>query len=272
MNWISCRKSISLIFLASVSFCCYSQDSIIMQRLELLYSYETTNADKKIDTRLQIARLYKQQGLYQEALSELNKVDLNKIENKTADQFRYELAFCYFMTDSNEMSLKNFRAIDKQNFKSDSLKNLLALHVMNFNHLSEFDSAEKNLKHVLIYFDYDTAGVSKAYTFEKQKKIFSIKKAANLSRIIPGSGLFYVNEPKKGIASTLINFFFIGYTAYSIYSGYYFTSVLTGGFQFMRFYGGGIKSAVRIADVKNKEQLSNSIYMLNKLCLNRLNL
>jgi TM2 domain-containing membrane protein YozV len=83
-------------------------------------------------------------------------------------------------------------------------------------------------------------------------------KAFNLSFFLPGVGQMYAGYPVRGLVSGGIQAALVGFSAYSIYQGYFFTGAMTGVALFYTFYFGGARYASRLAGQHN-HQITNKI-------------
>ena len=221
-----------------------------MERLAMQHLVmNENNAINKNNLMLNIAEKYLEEGDYQSGVNSLSKVNEDTSNTEIKNLL---LGAAEFLNDNYEGSL-SFLALVKQN-KLDKKRywQLQLYKLLNYSHLLKHDSTHTILAELYLKSEKDTIGLAKELSFFMPPKLYRLKKASRLSAIIPGSGLFYVGERKHGFASVFVNIAFIGYTAYSIYTKYYITAALTGASQFLRFYNGGKRAAVKIGSKKNR--------------------
>jgi hypothetical protein len=169
----------------------------------------------------------------------------------------------FFLEDNYEESLALLRQVDEERLPAELRKELSFYMTLNHHHLLQPDSAKGLLTGYLLTKGLDTSGVEAFYSQSRFPASYSIKKANNRS-LIPGGGLFYVDEPRKALTSILLQSGFAGYAAYSVYTRHYVTALLTGASQFMRFYGGGRRASRKIAYTKNRQRYIVYVLQLNR--------
>lgn len=243
---------ISFQLLFHISTLGYSQDSKT-ERLILQYKLTQSSSDKEIgELHLQIIDKYLNEGDYNNAVS-LNAKTKETIDNKDEKYFLSGKA--EFLVDNYKESLSFLNKVSNQNLDKYYNNELQLYKTLNYNHLLNIDSASINLINYYKEQGKDTSGILSEIKMLTPPKLYSLKKAHRKSALLPGYGLYYVRERKHAFGSAFLNFAFLGYTAYSIYSKYYITATLTGISQFLRFYGGGKKASVKIGNRKNTEAL-----------------
>jgi len=203
---------------------------------------------------------YKGLAQYNKALEELKGINLENVHDTLFMMIRYEQAVCsYFNNDINQ-ALSDINEI-RARFKDtiDSL-DIIPLNILCLNALRNWGNAlvlwkkyienyclQDSLKEI---FKTEITGL---YNKENIPRFYSPEKAGNLSRFIPGSGQMYCGSVPEGALNFLINISLLGYSAWEIYSRYYFTGNYIGLGLFYRFYMGGINRAFNLAIEKNEE-------------------
>jgi hypothetical protein len=239
-----------------------------MERLNMQYLYsQSSNAKEKDELKLMIADKYNNEGDHKSALDLLEKINKDSVDQNS---YILCLAKSNFLANENEASIAYLQSMNKDKMSPAQLQEWDLFMIINYNHLLQFDQASAHLTQTLIKNGKDTNGIASFYKSKTNYKTYSLKKASRRSRIFPGAGLFYVNEPKKAVTSILLNVGFLGYTAYSIYTKYYVTAALTGVAQFLRFYNGGRKASVNFASKKNNFNNLNSLVVLDEFCEKKL--
>ena len=250
-----------------------SEDSLraIGKRVELEYLFFTSPAaPEKAKYKIEIARSYEEDANFESALTELDTALRYTSTQELWYEATYEKAFCLFMADS--FSLADTIATKLFYVFPDSSLSLRAgfLSVLILNHLENFSDSKKRFVDVLSRNHIDTLGIAKAYLQAQSANYKSIKKTMRLARYLPGSGFFYLNKHSEGVVSLALNLAFLGYAAYSIYLGYYITSVLTGARNVLRFHGGGIKASVSAAQKNNADVRSGVLAGLDRFCVQKI--
>ena len=216
---------------------------------------------------IKITDAYFQDSMYQEANNWLEKINT---DSKIQNIYYLSLAKTQFMLDENERSLRSLSIIDSEFLGIVHQKDYQLLTILNYNHLLKYDLAANYLCEVLLKKEKDISGISTFYRINTRAEIYDIEKVRKKSKILPFLGLIYVDEPKKAAINAFLNLTFLGYGIYSYYNQYYVTGTLTGASQFMRFYSGGKKASIKIAERKNNIQTLEIITKLDDFCYNKL--
>lgn len=237
-------------------------------RLEDQYRYFYSDSlSVNNELKLNIAYAFVQEGNSSKAEEYLN---LCKKDSGSNYKYWYTYSQLYFIQDKFDESLTALYNIKESELSFQQLMDIRLLQIINLNHLERYEEARQTLQNYLLQHKRDTSGIYDIYHKVSSRNYFDLKKAARKSRWLPGSGLVYVRERGKAGTSILLNTLFIGYTAYSIYTGYYVTAALTGIPQFLRFYNGGRKAAVNIGRKKNNTIYLNNLVLLNNFCIKKI--
>ncbi|MFN8230283.1 MAG: hypothetical protein U0V03_05095 [Bacteroidia bacterium] len=251
---------IQLLFLA-IQTCGYSQ-SQKMERLILQYNYTQVISDSvKENINLQIIDKYLSEGDYDRAVSLINKINDS---GKNKDLKLLLSGKAEFLIDNYQQSLNYLNSVDEKKLSGFYFKELQLFKILNYNHLMYIDSAYFKLTSLFVDAGKDTTGFYNKMKELSDSKLYNLRKAKRRAVLFPGAGLWYVGEKKRAFTSALISFSFLGYTAYSVYTKHYITALLTGTSQFLRFYNGGKRAALKIGAQKNKKAYINYILPLNE--------
>jgi hypothetical protein len=204
---------------------------------------------EKADLALKVANIYLNEGKYAEGVYLEKQVAENE-KNKEVKLFLKGKA--EFLADNYEGSLSFFDLINERIIPQEYYWELKLYKLLDHNHLLQNDSVSRQMIILFRESGRDTAGLLSELKTLHPPKMLSLKKAGRRSLIFPGAGLFYVGEKKRGVTSSFLSLAFLGYAAYSVYTKYYITAGLTGVSQFLRFYEGGRRSAVKSATAKNR--------------------
>lgn len=239
-----------------------------MERLWLQYRCRLPiSTDEKQQHQLKIIDEYINEGNYQSAINALAKIkkDSGYIMEKNFLEGKAE-----YLVGNYKESLSLLNTVKPAILNSDYCLELRLLRLLNYNHLQYSDSLIIGLTNLYILNGKDTAGLSNEIKALIPPPFLSVRKAGKRSLLFPGWGLWYAGEKKHAVASAAVNFIFLAYTGYSIYTKYYITAALTGGAQFLRFYNGGKRASVKTVVRKNKTVYLDYLIKINVLTKNKL--
>jgi hypothetical protein len=201
---------------------------------------------------------YKELGENNKALEELGEINLFNLPDSLFFLIHYELALCNYINNDPNQSLWN---IEEIRFRfPDSLRtfDVIPLNILCLNAIRKLDEAfalwnyfldnsalQDSVKKVF------ESKINNLYDKRNVPKLYSPKKAENLSRFIPGSGQVYCGALPEGTFNFLMNAAILGYSFYEFYSQYYFTGYFVGLGIFNKIYTGGIHRANLLAGEKN---------------------
>ncbi|MEQ9307255.1 MAG: hypothetical protein RJQ14_25295 [Marinoscillum sp.] len=100
---------------------------------------------------------------------------------------------------------------------------------------------------------------------ERKWKIKDPERAYNLSLVLPGVGQMYAGHFFKGVFSGLTQTGLVAFTAWSLYTGYFYSGGMTGAALFSTFYLGGARYAKTLTIEHNKQvrsKISNKFLTL----------
>src|ERR1035437_8435321 len=182
----------------------------------------------------------------------------------------YQRAFCLFMTDSFTTADSTIKKLISMFPDSIYSSRFALLSVLILNHLEKISDSKKLFTETSLHNHIDTTGVGNAYAKVASVTYKSVKKTICLARYLPGAGFFYINKPDEGFVSASLNLALLGYTTYSIYTGYYITAILTGLRDFMLFHGGGVRASATKAKQYNEDVKEKTMKELDGFCLKKL--
>jgi hypothetical protein len=266
MNSCAWRNIIStLITCVFIPAFCGAQE---MTRLAMEYRlFTSANEAEKNHLRFSIADQHLNNGNWEEALRLIETTNAGKRD--TAFKF-FLLGKAMFASDDYRQAAGYFNRVNDTDTSNDFLPEMILLKCVSYNHLLNQDSTCSVLGRHLALKGIDTTGLAaEIHSFQIPRQ-YDLRKASRKSSLIPGAGLFYVDERRKAFTSLFLNLAFAGYTAYSIYTRYYFTAALTGVAQWMRFYSGGRRAAVKLGAAKNEAVLAGYFLDIDRYCENKL--
>jgi hypothetical protein len=166
----------------------------------------------------------------------------------------YEAALNAYLSNKPDISIG---LIQEQSFylqDTDQKNQLLFLEIIALNEMQQWQEAEKSF---LLYTQINrldnTEGIYDEILNYKFKKI---KKAENLSYILPGVGQMYAGYPLRGLLSGAIQGGLVYLSLSSFLNGYYFSGTFTGVALFYMFYNGGARYASKLATRNNEEKVA----------------
>jgi tetratricopeptide (TPR) repeat protein len=203
---------------------------------------------------------YKGLGETGKSLEVLSEINLFNLSDSLFFLIRYEQALGNYLNNDINQSLWN---IEEIRFRfSDSLKtiDIIPLNILCLNALRKWDDAINLWDYFMDNSGYQDSvkndfitKINDLYSKRNIPKIYSPKKAENLSRFIPGSGQMYCGEVLEGTFNLLMNASLLGFAFYEFYSEYYFTGYFAGLGMFNKTYNGGMHRAYMLAGEKNAE-------------------
>jgi tetratricopeptide (TPR) repeat protein len=197
---------------------------------------------------------------YNKALEELKGINLKNLHDTLFTMIRYEQAVCSYLNNDINQALSDINEIRTRIKDTIGSSEIILLNILCLNALRNWGNAlvlwNKYIENCCLQDslkDIFKTEITRVYNKENIPRFYSPEKAGNLSRFIPGSGQIYCGSIPEGALIFLINVSLLGYSAWEIYSKYYFTGNLIGLGFFNKFYMGSIKRAYNLAMEKNAE-------------------
>jgi tetratricopeptide (TPR) repeat protein len=227
--------------------------------LERAIFYESDN-DRIVQFKYYKSLCYRGLGNYDKALAELSNINLFDVPDSLFFLIRYEQALCNYWNNDVPQSLLNIEGLKLKFRDTSKILEILPLNILCLNTVREWDNA-----HNLWNYFLENAGLQDSITTEYKEiindlykkrnipKLYSPKKAQNLSRFIPGSGQMYSGEVGEGSLNLLINGSILIYALREFNFRYYFTGYFVGLGLFNKMYTGGMHRANLLASEKNRE-------------------
>lgn len=191
-------------------------------------------------------------GQFSKAVATLERANLFQQEDSVAFAMRYELAINAFLSGDYPKSLNQLVQMEYFINNKDIANQSLYLHILTLNEMRKWEEAKIKFSKYIAINQLDSTSIE-LYSFLEKPKIKNIKKARNLSYLLPGVGQMYAGYFSKGLFSSLMQASLMAFGAYSLYTGYFFTGAFTGIGLFYAFYSGGARHAEYLAKQKNKE-------------------
>lgn len=225
-------------------------DTLNKALLHSEFNFWQANSDSsRFANLLEKVEIYRQAGLYQQALNEADRADMYASTNREKSELKYERIFNNFLNnDYGYCTTFRFDSSEEEGHaKQIELMTLYALNETEnwksckaemINYVSKTDSTR--IKEIEL--------LPEAYNYK------SPVKSRRLSAFLPGLGEIYAGYPAKGITSFVLNAGFLVFAGYNFYWGYYITGYVAGIFPMTKFYGGGKRLSANLADYHNLEK------------------
>ena len=213
--------------------------------------FESTDATIHNAALYKKALLYKNQGRHAEALKTLERANLFFTQDSLTAQIREQIALTAYL--SGNYAATHAQLLQIKHFFPTSYEKMHFLHVLALNNMAEWPQA-KNVYQS--YYDQHPGmalSPDEAYGFIENNKFKDPEKAEKISYFLPGVGQMYAGYFWKGLISSGIQAALIGYGAYGLYQGYFFTGALAGVGLFYAFYTGGARHAGYLAHKRNEQ-------------------
>ena len=233
----------------------YFEASVYYQKLDFFLMSE----HGKNQAKLSAANANKILKQYDNAISILNTISLNDVQDSLIFEVKYQCALLnYLKNDFLQVEVYlnqlNYLVADS-NYTSKSW----ILHALNLNEQYKWDEAKEKL---LILnsrlYKKDSLGYKRIkkeldgmYAANQLPKLKSANKAIKMSSLIPGLGQCYTKNYGEGIASFISVASSVGIMAAGIVFQFYFTGIATGNMLLGKFYLGGIKRSEFLAEKYN---------------------
>jgi TM2 domain-containing membrane protein YozV len=224
--------------------------------------YETDNT-KIARCKYYKSLCYKELGDRHKALEELSEINVFHLPDSLFFFIRYEQAVCNFLNNDPTQALWNLEEIRFRFCDSVKTVDILPLNILCLNSTRNWGEAVKVWNYLLNHTGLKDsekndceAKINKLYNKRKTPKLYSGKKAENLSRFIPGAGQMYCGAVFEGTFNLIMNASLLGYSFFEFYSKYYFTGYFVGLGIFNKTYNGGMHRAKLLADEKNLEGIN----------------
>ncbi|MFQ3214041.1 MAG: hypothetical protein ACI9L9_001815 [Marivirga sp.] len=246
----------------SVPFISNSQLINDSTALELVFLereiFESRDIADKNALLLQKSIIYKEHSSFLAAIESLNRVYPTLLSDSLQQTFFYELALNNYLignyTKSEYYLLRLNRIIGDATMPSA----VKFLYVKVLHQLGKWDNAQEMML-TLNLSQTDRDNLISDYESLKTQKLKSPDKAETLSRVFPGVGQMYAGKVLRGLTSSTIQLGLLGFAAYSLLNGYYFSGTLTGVSLFYVFYMGGARHAGYLAEEYNKEIIAERL-------------
>ena len=203
---------------------------------------------------------YKKTEDYSKAIRTLQRISTS--DEKLDQSVLYEMALLNYLIEDYQASYNQVLRYKVFEYPTD--QNLLVIEILDLIHIGKWQVARSLMMEKREVLEISMSEIEKIIPTDLTPK--NNKKAKTWSYFIPGTGQMYAGFFGKGLVSGGLNAAAIAFTAYSAWTGYYFTGVFTGAALFYTFYLGGARHAGQLAEQKNKK-ISNKLSRKFKLLL-----
>ncbi len=211
--------------------------------------WQAKNDSIRFVALLNKVQIYRHANLYDQALTEADRADAYALTKTEQAELKYEKMIANFLSD-------NYKYCPAITFDSTELgnhaKEIKFMTLYSLNESGNWVGCKIEMtKYILLN---DSIKRKEVQALPESYKYKDPDKSKRLSAILPGLGETYAGYPVKGITSLVLNAGFLAFTGYNIYAGYYVTSVSLGVFPFLKFYKGGKRLSVILADRHNEKE------------------
>jgi hypothetical protein len=233
----------------------YFEASVYYQKLDFFLMSE----HGKNQAKLSAANANKILKQYDNAISILNTISLNDVQDSLIFEVKYQCALLnYLKNDFLQVEVYlnqlNYLVADS-NYTSKSW----ILHALNLNEQYKWDEAKEKLlilnsrlyKNDSLVYTRIKKELDGMYAANQLPKLKSANRAIKMSSLIPGLGQCYTKNYGEGIASFISVASSVGIMAAGIVFQFYFTGIATGNMLLGKFYLGGIKRSEFLAEKYN---------------------
>lgn len=207
----------------------------------------TDTVGRKDQLLLSKAAVYKSLNQYQKALQTLQRSRGRK-DAETAMEILSETILLSYLTNRHRETYNLL--LKYQLLYGELSRELIVIEALTLSHLSRWEDSKKLMESHAEMVDLNQEEIDAIYP--EKFKLKDPEKAYTLSLFFPGIGQMYAGYFFKGVLSGLIQAGLVGYSAYNIWNGYFFTGGMTGVALFYTFYFGGARYAKQLAIKKNK--------------------
>lgn len=231
----------------------YQQAAIEFERL----AFEEGDEHERSVFLLKKSYCYKALTDYEQALKIIDRINVKK-NDSISQLVTYERILLNYLSENY---INSYNEILKYKLRNKSIsKELIFLESLNLIAMNNWKDAKNVIVQNQQFLEITEDKI--AYIFSQKLKPKNPDKAFNLSMFLPGVGQIYSGYVFKGLVSGGIQSVLIGFSALSLYKGYFFTGGMTGVALFYTFYFGGARHARELANRKNLEistDLSNRL-------------
>jgi len=194
---------------------------------------------------------YKSLKKYDEAYRTFTRINTENKPDTFAFMVHYESALCAFLSNSY-LQAENELAVLSLRVKDSSLKiTALFLEILLLTEMERWKPAEE--KYIMYCKLRGISPDTLVISGSEELKLKNRKTAMFLSLLFPGAGQAYAGKPLRGLSSLILTGAAVTYAVFSGMQGLWLTTVFTGAGFTLRFYAGGTRYSMRIADQKNEK-------------------
>ncbi len=213
---------------------------------ERVFLFSNANSEK-VESLFKRANCFKLINQHDKAYNSLVRVLQFDLNDSVRCKANYELALNLYLSgyfsDAEKYCAKNYSLP----LTTIDYNNSIVLHVFILNELNNYTEALQKSTNYITSLNIDkdkkdslTTFLANHYTKKNIPKLKSLKKARRLSKVLPGSGLFYAGKPGKALTNIGFQLLAVGYTGINVYAQNYVTAATVGVFFMRMFYTGGV--------------------------------
>ena len=206
-------------------------------------------ASKNSDVLIKSSMCLKQLGKYNQALMQLDAVNLYQEKDSVGFLMLYEYAVNALLANKPDLAFSKIQEAYYEINDSLGLAALAPFEILALNEMQRWEEAHSKY----LQFAKRYAIVYDPYPEILAYKMKDPKKAITLSYWLPGVGQMYAGYFWKGFFSTILNIGLAGFSGWSIWNGYFFSGAFTGTALFYLSYNGGARYAEVLANQYNAQ-------------------
>lgn len=212
---------------------------------------------------------YRQLERYEDAVRELSGVNLLAAPDSMKTVILYEKALNHYLLGEYATALFNYAQMPQSSIDSTTQSSAEPLKILIHNQLRNWDEAKnlfirwnrKILRNDSVAHMYEDT-ISRLYSADNLPKNYSVRKAKNWSRVIPGAGQIYTGHIGEGAVSFLLSAAALGFGLHQFYFRYWVTGYFVGLGSLHKTYTGGITRAEKLAKIEKH----NDMIAFNSRC------
>lgn len=218
--------------------------------LEMDY-WQSSDDSSKALILVNKAALYRACGLYKNAIAELERAPKGISSRRIATLVNYEKQLNYFL-NSDFGYCTDIVIPSKEISDIDRKREYLLIRLQALNETEKWIQCKEEMG--VANTSSDSLMALHIQQLPEFYHYVNPERSRRLSAFLPGLGEMKAGYAIKGITSFVINVGLIAFVGYNFYGGYYITGSVSGLMPFLKFYSGGQRLSVRLAEKHNLKE------------------
>ena len=216
-----------------------------------IHFWQADNDSTRYATLLQKVHIYNQAGLFHQAINQVERTREYALTGDEKSQLKYEELLNSFL--NNDYGYCTTFHFDSNEVTSYS-KEIALMQLYSLNELQEWTNCKRQM---LTYINrMDTTKAKEILALPETYNYKDPAKSKRLSSYLPGLGEIYAGYPVKGVTSFVLTTGFLAFAGYNFYFHYYVTGFFSGLFPMTKFYSGGKRLIVNLANSHNEQEVN----------------